>query len=145
MEVVANLDGARELEVEEGTVAPGGVVARSRDGSVTAGLFTRWSGVPLPRGAHWIVEERDATGITLSKPSGSDSVMVVRPLAEWGRSTPIEVRAMSGKGELIRTLGVSWTQSGPLFTAARWLDGREVDHWRIVDPTKERRRRGARR
>lgn len=145
VEVIANADAKLPLEVPEGVVAPGGVIARSLDGSMTAGLFTRWAGVPLTRGEHWIVEERDASGITFVKPSGADTLIVLRPLAEWSRSTPLEVRAMSAKGEEIRTLGVSWTPSGLVFAATRWIDGREVDHYRIVDPTREPRRRGVRR
>jgi hypothetical protein len=91
------------------------------------------------------VEERGANGITFVMPSGADTVVVLRPLAGWSRSTPIEVRAMNAKGEEIRTLPVSWTLTGPMFTAKRWIDGREVDHYRIVDPTQQPRRRGVRR
>ena len=145
VEVIANTDATLPLEVPEGMVAPAGVVARTFDGSMTAGVFTSWSGVPLTGGEHWIVEERDDAGVTLVKPSGVETSIVVRPLPAWSRSTPLEVRAMSARGEQIRTIGFTWTAHGPMFTTTRWVDGREVDHYRIVDPTRAPRRRGVRR
>jgi hypothetical protein len=144
VEVIANGE-ATGLDQPEGSVAPGGAIARAVDGSLVAGLFTTWGGVRLIGGEHWIVEERDANGITLRTPSGGDTPIVARPLAAWNRSTPLEVRALDAKGEVIRTLPFTWTIYGPLFTATRWIDGREVVGWRIVDASREPRKRGVRR
>jgi hypothetical protein len=145
VEVIANVEERTPLEQPEGRVAPGGAIARAIDGSMVAGLFTTWNGVPLSIGEHWIIEERDGAGVTLRKPSGSDTQIAVRPLAGWSASTPLEVRAIGATGQLIRTIPYSWTSHGPLFFASRWLDGREVVEWRVVDSTRETRRRGVRR
>ncbi|MBI2214907.1 MAG: hypothetical protein HYU52_14770 [Acidobacteria bacterium] len=143
VEIVANGDDT-PLDMPEGSVVPGGAIARALDGSMVAGLFTTWSGVRLANGEHWIIEERDAQGVTIRKPSGADTAIVIRPLAGWSASTQLEVRAIDARGELVRTLPFSWTTYGPLFAAARWIDGREITEWRVVDPTKSPRRRGAR-
>jgi len=144
VEVVANLEERTPLEQPEGRVAPGGAIVRALDGSMVAGLFTRWNGLPLGGGEQWIVEERDGNGITLRKPSGSDTQIVVRPLASWSSSAQPEVRAIDSKGSLIRTIPFAWTNYGLVFFAARWIDGREVVEWRVVDSTRETRRRGVR-
>lgn len=143
VEVIAN--GTKTLEQPEGRVVAGGALVRAVDGSLVAGLFATWRGLPLTGGARWIVEERDASGVTLRMPSGNDTPIVVRPLAGWSASTQLEVRAIGPRGDLVRTLPWSWTAYGPLFTATRWLDGREVAEWRVVDGAREPRRRGVRR
>jgi hypothetical protein len=128
----------------EGHLAPGGAYVRANDGSMVAGLFTTWANLPLSAGEHWIIEERDARGVTIRHPGGADTQIAVRPLAGWSASTPLEVRAIGTKGELIRTIHYSWSIYGPVFSAVRWLDNREVAEWRVVDPTLGKRRRGVR-
>jgi hypothetical protein len=145
VEVIVNFDLRSSFDAGGAEVLPGGFIVRSDDGSLTAGVFERRGGIPLAPGRHWIVEEREAGRIRVAQPAGSDSPIVVAPLAGWDQGAPLEVRARDVRGDVIATVPSTWTPYGLLFRYETWIGQRMVDHYEIVDPAAPARRRGTRR
>jgi hypothetical protein len=143
-EVIANADSSASFEYAGHVVLPGGFLVLSDDGLLTAGVVDRWNALPLEAGRHVVVEVRSETGISVWKPAGPASNIVVRGMEGWTSSTPVEARAIGARGEVVRTVPVTMTPYGVLFRYSPVLDDRLVDHFEVVDTTRLTRRRGVR-
>jgi len=144
VEVVANGDDSAPFAHAGFKILPGGFLVLSDDGRLTAGVLDRWNGLPLSPGRHLVIEKRGDHGVEVWKPSGGSTSIVIRPLASWGEGTPVEVRALDVRGDLVRTVPATETTYGILFRYETSIDQRLVDHYEIVNPTRVPRRRGVR-
>jgi len=97
--VVANWSQAGGYAVGGDTVAPGGFLARSDDGSVEAGSFQgSFGGVQLSPGAHYLVVQRTASSVVVHQPLGAATQLAVDLPAGWTRGTALRATAAAGDG-----------------------------------------------
>lgn len=69
LSVVANWNAAGSFSLDGYGVAPQGFLARTSDGSVVAGAFQgTFDGVALSPGTHFLIRERDETGVWVREP-----------------------------------------------------------------------------
>ncbi|MFN2468733.1 MAG: DUF6259 domain-containing protein [Gaiellaceae bacterium] len=132
LKVIANWDRDRGHTVSRYGLAPQGFLARTSDGSLTAGVFEGvFDGALLAGGPHYLVVERDATSVTIRQPLGVETALTVDPPSLWRPGMGLEVRALPADGtEIARTAAA--VRSGRLeLLYRRTLDGREVAAYRI--------------
>ncbi|HBL35686.1 MAG TPA: hypothetical protein DDZ55_02630, partial [Firmicutes bacterium] len=79
----ANWDQQNSFTHSEHVVAPGGVLVRADDGSVTAGVFTNYNGQILGDGDHYLIEVRSAEAIKVLQPLGADTLLTVKKNPAW--------------------------------------------------------------
>ncbi len=79
----ANWDQQNSFTHSEHVVAPGGVLVRADDRSVTAGVFTNYNGQILGDGDHYLIEVRSAEAIKVLQPLGADTLLRVKKNPAW--------------------------------------------------------------
>lgn len=129
--VVANWDEANPYSFGGHTLTPLGVLVTNTDGTLTAGVFTGYNGVPLSVGEHYLIEERSPTDITVYQPSGADTSLTLQPLPSWGPHDSIQARAYSTGGEVITTTPVATTTQGIAFVYQREVDAQPVAYYKV--------------
>ncbi len=95
VEVTANWDGKNEAEQGNFTLAPSGFLIQKKDGSLNAGLLTRYNGKALSDGDHYLIEERQAKEIIVRQPVGSDTSISLMVLPGWSASTALTAQPYS--------------------------------------------------
>lgn len=65
------------------TLSPGGYRVESKDGSVTAGNYSRYESLDLDPGEHHLVEVRDEDAVRIYQPIGSDTTLRVKKGNGW--------------------------------------------------------------
>jgi len=81
--VYSNWSDREAFHIDGYTVPPGGVAVFADDGSVRAGLFTEYNGLPLGKGEHYIVEVRSGDEIRIYQPIGRATKITVQIPEGW--------------------------------------------------------------
>lgn len=82
-------------------IAPLGAMVESDDGSLRAGVFTKYNGVNLRVGDHYLIEERGINQIVVQQPLGSDTLLAVRALPNWDNTRPVTIWVYDQNGQII--------------------------------------------
>jgi hypothetical protein len=130
--VVANWDEIRPYDAGQHTLPPLGTVVTSTDGTLTAGIFTRYNGVPLSAGDHYVIEERGPTDIVVRQPLGPDTSLTVRLLPGWNSDDPIGARAREETGRIIGSVPLTVTARGITFVYQRWIGEQPVAYYEVT-------------
>ena len=110
-------------------LAPHGFLARTRDRTVTAGMFSGlFGGKRLAPGVHAIVVERGRQTITVRHLLGADTDIAI-PLPAGSR---VRVDAVDATGERLGTIPGRLGRSRVVFHYAAAHDGRPVAAYRLV-------------
>ncbi len=123
--VTANWDDSTSFSDGAFTLPPGGVMTRSDDATVTAGVFWTFNGVPLSPGHHYLIERRERDGISIYQPIGSDTRLTVKLPAGWNPSESIVGWASNSAGTVLGRVPLSITADGIRFTWRRYLASRD--------------------
>jgi hypothetical protein len=136
--VTTNWDPAGSLGVGPYTLPPSGVMVTNTDGSLVAGVFTRYNGFPLSSGDHYLIEERGADDIVVRQPMGDDTLLTLKPLAHWSAATPLEAWGFSSAEQLLVTAQVTTTAEGVTCTYQTQMSpsGPRVAYYRVFVPHK---------
>ncbi|MBL8239542.1 MAG: hypothetical protein JNM66_19115 [Bryobacterales bacterium] len=79
MTVYANWNSSSPLVRDTATIAPGGFLATSTDGSLVAGALSAYNGNALTAGAHLLIVERSPCATVLWHPLGPDTPVFLTP------------------------------------------------------------------
>lgn len=110
---------------------PEGILVQRDDGSLTAGVFATYNGVPLSVGDHYLIEERGDWEIVVLQPRGADTLLVIDPLAEWGSGRAVEVLAFAHVGRLLEGLAARVGLQCIGFEYGQQIVGQAVAYYRI--------------
>jgi hypothetical protein len=94
--VVTNWNEATSYTLGSHTIPPQGTLVTSKDGSLTAGIFTTYNAASLSFGDHYLVVERSAQmdSIRIWQPLGDDTPLAIERPAAWRDSIGIHVYAV---------------------------------------------------
>jgi hypothetical protein len=134
--VVANWDEVGAFDAGEYTLPPLGVVVTNSAGTLTAGVFSQYNGVPLTAGDHCLIEDRALDWVTVYQPIGADTSLVVDLLPGWSPGDPIEAWAYTAAGEIARNVPVTVTAQGMTFVYRQQLAGQPVVYYKVLKPSK---------
>jgi hypothetical protein len=82
--VTANWNGEHPYAIDDAhELAAGGFAIEAKDGTVRAGLFTRYNGRELDPGEHYLAEIREADAIRVYQPVGADTTLLVKKPKGW--------------------------------------------------------------
>lgn len=134
--VIANWDETNTYNAGEHILPPLGVLAMSADGTVTAGVFTSYNGVPLSAGDHYLIEERNSTNIVVRQPLGADTSLTLDLLPSWSPSDPIEAWAFTVTGQFIGSAAATVTAQDITFFYQQQMGEQSVAYYKVVKPGK---------
>ncbi len=112
-------------------LARSGVLIQKNDGSLIAGVFTRYNGSPLSSGDHFLIEDRQAKEITVRQPKGADTPITLRLLNGWSASAALRAQAYTTGGHLIGAVPASVSTSGVTFNYQQALNQQPVAYYVI--------------
>ncbi|CAK4863465.1 unnamed protein product [Aphanomyces euteiches] len=102
--VTANWDNDNPIVINpDTTLASSGFETVSADSLVRAGSYSRYNGLDLDAGEHFLVELRDTKQIRLFQPVGSDTTVKIQKIKAWPHVT---VRAYQADGTQIADIPV---------------------------------------
>ncbi len=100
--VLANWDSTGVYATGRYGIAPNGFLAHTRDGRLLAGAFEdTFDGLALSEGTHYLIVERDETGVTVSQPLGADTNLAVEPPSSWSSGRRLQVTAIAPHGSVV--------------------------------------------
>ena len=134
--VVANWDETNSYDTGQHTLPPVGVAAMSTDGTVTAGVFTGYNGVPLSAGDHYLIEERRPSGIVIRQPLGADTSLTLKLLPGWNPGDPIRAWAYAATGQITTGVPVTVTAQDVTFVYQQQMGQQPVAYYKVVKPCK---------
>jgi hypothetical protein len=132
--VVANWDRTNTYTSGEHTLPAPGVMVTGANGTLTAGVFAGYNGVPLSAGDHFLIENRGPTDIIVRQPSGADTHLTLELLPGWDPSDPIEVWAFEETDQVIGRAPVTVTSQGATFVYRQQIAGQLVAYYKVVRP-----------
>jgi hypothetical protein len=130
--VVANWSNSESYAIAQHVLPPLGAMVALDDGSMIAGVFTSYNGIPLSRGEHYLIEERRPNEIVVRQPLGASTSLTVGMLPGWKTTDPIIASAVSRAGNVLGSTITSATASGITFAYQSKLAGVPVAYYRIV-------------
>lgn len=131
--VVANWDETNSYDTGQHTLPPLGVVVMSADGTLTAGVFTSYNGVPLSAGDHYLIEERRPSDITVRQPLGADTNLTLKLLPVWSPNDPIGAWAYAATGQFITSVPVTVTAQDITFVYQQQIGEQSITHYKVVE------------
>jgi len=129
--VTANWDETHTYDTGHHTLPPLGVVATSADGTLTAGAFAGYNGVPLSTGDHYLIEERGPSAIVVRQPLGADTDLTLELLPAWSLGDPIGVWAHAETGQVIASVPATVTAQGIAFTYRQQIGEQPVAYYSV--------------
>lgn len=129
--VVANWDEVSSYTVDDHTLSPSGAILTSDDGSLTAGAFTNFNGVPLSPGDHYLIENRGWNDICVRQPIGADTDLTLDLLPGWAPGDPITVWAYAHDGRFVGRVPVTTSEQEVCFTYRQQVAGESVAYYRV--------------
>jgi hypothetical protein len=129
--VVANWSTTDPYTTPTYALPPQGAMVALGDGSLVAGIFTSYNGVPLSAGEHYLIEERQPNEIVVRQPLGADTDLTLGLPAGWKTGDPIIAWAIGRTGKLLGSASTSATASGISFVYQDELSGERVASYRI--------------
>ena len=136
--VITNWSSAAPYMAGLYVLPPAGAMVTSDDGSLIAGVFTSYNGVPLRSGEHYLIEERSADSVIVRQPLGDATELTIRVVpATQVTDTPI-VWAFSAAGVPLGSVASATTADGGsvTFVYQRQLAGGAVAYYRITQGTR---------
>ncbi|MFZ0548153.1 MAG: hypothetical protein WAM60_22090, partial [Candidatus Promineifilaceae bacterium] len=113
------------------TLPPLGTMVASDDDSLIAGIFTKYNGVSLTGGAHYLVEERESERIMIRQPRGADTVLTIDLLPQWNMDTPLEIWVYDNTGFVIGTVPGNVTSNCITFNYQQKIGGKTAAYYSI--------------
>ena len=89
-DVYGNLSDNEPLIVGNHSIAPGGFMAVSADGGLTAGFFSRFNGQQL-FGSHYLIVKRSAKEMEVHQPDASTTLLSLNCPNEWEDESSVRV------------------------------------------------------
>ena len=129
--VVANWDEMYTYNTGQHTLPPSGALVINADGTLTAGVFTSYNGVPLSSGDHYLIEERNPNDIVVRQPLGADTSLTIERLPGWSPNDPIVAWAHAETGYIIRGLPVTVTAQDITFVYQQQVGEQSVAYYRV--------------
>ncbi len=129
--VLANWDEGAAFDVGKHTLPPLGVLVTSADDTLTAGVFTRYNGMSLSAGDHYLIEERGLNAITVYQPLGADTSLTLDLLPGWSPDDPLEARAYTAEDQWIGGVPVTATVQGATFVYRQQVAGQPVAYYKV--------------
>jgi hypothetical protein len=111
-----------------------GALVACDNGSLTAGVFTRYNNVALSPGDHYLIETRGAWGTIVRRPIGLDTDLTVARLPAWSTGGPARAYAMSASGQVIGSTPVTAGVAGLTFRWARSVAGQTAAAYWLPNP-----------
>ena len=99
---------------------------------MTAGVFTRYNGVSLSPGDHYLIEERDTWGITVRQPKGEDTALRLAPLSGWGEGQRLQALVVDRAGTIIGSEPVTSTAQGITLNYRRQRGSGVAAYYRVT-------------
>jgi hypothetical protein len=130
--VVANWSDSEAYVTASYILPPRGALVALNDGSVIAGVFTSYNGVPLSGGEHFLIEERYPNEIVVRQPLGAGTSLTVGMAPGWKTSDPIVAWAVSRTGNVLGSALASVTASGITFAYQSEVTNVPVAYYRIT-------------
>jgi hypothetical protein len=130
--VIANWDTTNPYNTSGHTLPPLGVLSRSTNGMLTAGVFTAYNGVPLSAGDHYVIEERGLTDITVRQPIGADTSLTLRLPPSWNPSDSIQVQAYTKAGQVIESIPLTVTTQTIIFKYQQRRADQSVAYYMVI-------------
>jgi hypothetical protein len=112
----------------DATLPPGGVLTIADDGSVMAGVFTRFGGQELSEGDHYLVVTRAANEVMVFQPVGSDTPLRLR-VPGWAQVT---VEACHYDGTAIAPVDTLRDGDAVTFEYAGVVNSEAVGYYRVT-------------
>lgn len=131
--VIANWDTANPYSTNGHTLPPLGVMSMSTNGTVTAGIFTAYNGVPLSAGEHYLIEEQNLYEIIVRQPVGADTNLTLRWPPGWNPGDPIQAWAYTRAGRIIERVPLTVTGQHITFNYQQQRAGQAVAYYRLVN------------
>lgn len=127
--VIVNWDKAMTYTVGQHTLSPEGFLVESDDNTLIAGNFTKFNGMQLNTGDHYLIEERHANHITVYQLFGSDTDLTLDWLPSWTQDESTNVLAYSTNGQVIGSIPATIMNQKVTFTYQMQLNGQPVSHY----------------
>lgn len=129
-----NWDARKSYAIGDHSIPGNGFFILKKDGSLSAGIFTRYNQQALSSGDHYLIEERAAEEVTVRQPKGEDTPLLIRPLSGWEEGAQLIIQAYDWDGLLIETMPARWESGFIQFDYRQKLDGVPVAYYRIAPP-----------
>jgi len=129
--VVTNWDERNAYTTGDYVLPPLGTLIKKNDGTLIAGIFTTYTGVPLSPGDHYLIQERQPDGIIVRQPMGADTSLTLRPLPDWTSSSRVEAVAFTQDGQPIGRTPVTVSDGGIVFTYRQRLADQSVAYYTV--------------
>jgi len=114
------------------TIPSLGIFVASKDGSLTAGIFTAYNNEPLTAGDHYLIVEKSAKmdSMRVWQPLGNDTPLSIARPSVWPDSNAIHVFAV--KKEAAIAVNREVTKESINFDWKRRLSGSPVDYYLVT-------------
>jgi hypothetical protein len=129
--VTANWDETQPYDTGQYTLPPLSVVVTSADGTLTAGVFTGYNGLPLSTGDHYLIEQRSSSDIIVRQPLGADTSLTLELLPGWTLNDSIGVWAHAETGQVVGSVPVTVTAQGVTFVYQQQIGGQSVAYYSV--------------
>jgi hypothetical protein len=139
-EVFTNWDENYPSSVDEHSIAPSGVLVRSKAGNLTAGIFTAYNGIPLDGKEQYLIEERNPDSILIRHPMGDATALAVIPLSEWNATDRLIIRMSLSEGAYFR-VPYSMNDGKIEFRLRGDIKGQRVEEYLIIRDNTDTNRR----
>ncbi len=129
--VTMNWDQDHPFTVSKYELPPGGSVITDTNGTLTAGIFTRYNNHSLSGGDHYLIEKRTATDIRVWQPMGNDTDITIDLLPVWS-TMDIVAQAVDKNSQIIANVPATITTETLTFPYQQQVKGQSVEHYQIL-------------
>ena len=132
--VIANWDEGNEFTAGENTLPPGGVQVSGANGTLTAGVFTRYNGLSLSAGDHYLIVDHSANEIAVHQPVGADTQLTLDLPPDWDPGDSIQAWAYAAAGRPIGSVSITVTAQDITFVYQQKTAEQTVAFYKIFKP-----------
>jgi hypothetical protein len=132
--VIANWDQGKEFIAGENTLPPGGVQVSGANGALAAGVFTRFNGLPLSAGDHYLIVDHSANEITVHQPVGADTPLTLDLPPDWDSGDSIQAWAYAAGDRPIGSVPITVTAQDITFVYQQKIAEQAVAFYKIFKP-----------
>lgn len=129
--VLTNWDTQKPATLEKYDLPHSGFMIYKKDGSLRAGVFTRYNNLPLSSGQHYLIEERHANEIIIRQPLGEDTALELDLLPGWNAATTLTAYAYARDGSLVGQVAVEMHEDSLLFNCQKNMADQVVAYYTI--------------
>ena len=130
--VTANWSTQESYTQDGFELAPQGLLVQAQDGSLTAGIFLAYNGVPLSTGDHYLIEQRAKDAITLHQPVGAEGDITLELLKGWKDGMNLSATAYDAQGKVLGTSPAAAADGKLTFTYQTLFDMSKTAYYVIA-------------